>query len=313
MSLRSSLSFDTKGFGKILLALPALAVEDLKVEGDSKRARRASKRAVIAQIQRWKMWAAQGVPLRDEAALMYFAKQYVFRDHKGQHHRAEARKGYQNRPASLGIIVSRLATLAGGSLPVGFEEKAMTVMAKLRDEQHAVDSKRAAARRHKSSPLGMDTSSTTHDRTRVTLTEKAQEAMGAAKFTYALDKRDWETDLPFSYVTGKWSVRECAVEYRSKRVNSRRRRYSATFVPTIGWLMRVGLKGRANRFGERTLVLDWVEVPNMGTIVTLARQKSANRYAIETVRGKYSLDSDSKPKLVDEVVLSVSKMSDVRP
>jgi hypothetical protein len=161
----------------------------------------------------------------------------------------------------------------------------------------------------------MDPTVTTHDRVRDLLAERANSAIQKAKFNYGLDKSDWNMESPFTYnATGKWSLqpRECVVEYRKKRITSRRSSYSTVFVPTIGWLNRVGRKGRANLFGERTLVLDWVEVPNTGVIVTLARQKSANRYTIETVRGRYSLDSNSEPQLLDEVVLSVSKMSELK-
>jgi hypothetical protein len=313
MGIRDALSFDTKTFGPILLSLPPLPLDELVVTGESRRARRASKRALLAQKQRWQLWVSQNVPLRDEAALLDYARRLVFRDREGRHQPASARADWLTRPIQLSALSEKLSQMAGGALPVGFEPKMMKVVHKLRSEAEAKQNKRAAEKRKEGkTPVGRYESKPM-DRVREALQNAASAAMRTAKFTHGPDRIDFDTSHPFTYTSEGCHVQRrdtSHIYYASKRITSRRRRNEVMFSTSIKWLNVVGSKGRANLFGERTLVLDWVEVPDKGVTVTLARQKSEKRYTIETVRGQYSLDADSKPKLVDEVVLSVSKKTE---
>lgn len=231
--------------------------------------------AALARLMedRWAVMIEQGVPLRDAAALKWFARKQFRRILKKESvFGAVARANFAAKSA------------AGGVLPQGLD-----IEAYLKEMGEPIEKVREKRRDRNTRPSPLtraDRAMELHDRVATALTEAAQKA----GFVYV--DRTWGGTKPLKHNPRVTALPSTATARPSMKMENigRKRGYRIAVEVKTDWRRRVSDAGLANILGEKTLVLD-ADVSPAGTRLVAARQTPGGTIKIE--KGWLSLDKNN--------------------
>jgi hypothetical protein len=308
---KTRLTFDLSLFSRPTMYLPTYTPPEVALPEATTRAGRAELHSLQ---QRWLMWEAAGVPVRDVEALKWFAVKWINRDINGKTKKEVEATGGSFSYSYMSEVLQRLEKLAGGALPLGARracEQAMNPFIAARGK--AAEERRKAAKEAKPTPLGMDPESKVRLRLYEQMMTCAKEAFTQARFRAPAGKGDRSPKSGITYARcgtrandfridndeaaerakrGKCAVTVPSLYWERKGTGSKRP-LELTFNVTPHWYFKVGKPGLAGLFGEETLVLAVRPNANGVPEYLVARQKPKGA-VIEFVWGIRSLGKDNE-------------------
>lgn len=223
--------------------------------------------------ERWAVFVEQGVPLRDPAALLWFAKREFYRQLKRSKWTSDA----------VYRTVSETQRVAGGVLPVGLPNLTALV------DSWAEPAKKVRAKREKFRAVanGVVIKPSLVGKFQTLIQKEATQAIKAANFRRPRSDRPPETRVVLNNERVRLSGVSAAMEVEK---NGRRNTYTVRVRIDTRWYRTVFRAGLANIFGDGTLVLK-ADVTGSGTRLTVARQPKTETIVVE--EGWLSLDKNN--------------------
>lgn len=313
---KTRLTFDLSLFPRPTMYLPAYTPPEVALPETTTRAGRAELQSLQ---QRWLMWEAAGVPIRDVEALKWFAVKWINRDSNGKTKKQVEATGGSFSYSYSSEVLQRLEKLAGGTLPMGARRACELVMSPfIVARANASEERKKAAKEAKPTPLGMDSESKVRLRLYTQMIRCAKDAFMAARFRAPAGKGDRSEKTGITYARCDTIARDFRLDNdeaaerakRGKRAvtvpslywersgTGKKRPLELCFNVTPYWYFKVGKPGLAGLFGKESLVLD-VRTNANGVPEYLVAKQAKKGAIIEFAWGIRSLGKDN------EVVLKV--------
>lgn len=227
------------------------------------------------QESQWAVYIQQGIPLRDVAALRWYANVAL----------KESLSEYKTANNVFLYVQQKVTKAAGGALP----GHASSVLDEIEKTAARIALMRAD-RKKKGERVPVKTAGDRSSQLSTEVADAIKTAVKLAKFRHPRKAKGGSLAVGVTVLNSKSKLVDAALT--DYLVTPRRKADRIQLKVRSDWSRVVGKTGLANAFGPSTLVLHAEVIPNGGTKLVVAEQ-GASRYAIKVSEGWLSLDKDN--------------------